>query len=118
MQTLSACGHSRVDSTEAADDARKFGLRPGALGDYSDSLNRIFKAFHQANPAGRVIALEEPHLLNSSRFATFNKGSDAIVDSYNSVLVEPADGWGGVATAVLDVITAGAKPQRHSSGSL
>ncbi|SDL62699.1 SGNH/GDSL hydrolase family protein [Arthrobacter sp. ok362] len=120
-------------------DARMFGPCQEPLRDYAQALDTIFRAFHQANSAGRVVVVQQPHLLDYSRFEPANKGSDAIVDAYNSVLVETAGKWVGVdvadvagwdphtmldgdtvhpnhlgheylANAVLDVITARARP--------
>lgn len=80
-------------------DARMFGPCPERLMDYAQALDTIFKAFHQAKPAGTIIAVQQPHLLDYSRFEPANMGSNAIVDAYNAVLVESAGKWAGVDVA-------------------
>jgi len=64
-------------------DARLDGASPAALESYTAALQVIFGAFYDVNPAGRTIAVEQPHLIDYSLHARHNRGSDAAIDAFN-----------------------------------
>ncbi|MBA3524971.1 MAG: SGNH/GDSL hydrolase family protein [Geodermatophilaceae bacterium] len=92
--TASADVHSRLRGEPAPvsrqylvmtglNDARLHGASPEALESYAVALLAIFRAFHGANPAGRTVAVEQPHLIDYSLYPPHNRGSDAVVDAFN-----------------------------------
>ncbi|MCQ6273256.1 SGNH/GDSL hydrolase family protein [Pseudarthrobacter sp. R1] len=95
-------------------DLRLGGGSPSSLQQYEDALRTIFGAVRQASPEALVVALAQPHLLDFSLHAPHNRGSNALVDTYNLtlrriaaahrgvVVVEP-DGWD--AASMLDADT-------------
>ncbi|WP_181884852.1 SGNH/GDSL hydrolase family protein [Arthrobacter sp. RT-1] len=95
-------------------DLRLGGDSPSSLEQYADALRTILGAFRQASPEAQVVALAQPHLVDFSLHAPHNRGSNALVDTYNLelrriaaahrgvVVVEP-DGWD--AASMLDADT-------------
>ncbi len=67
-------------------DARLHGVSSGALESYAAALRAIFDALGRASPAARTIAVEQPHLVDYSRHAPHDRGSDEILDTYNEQL--------------------------------
>ena len=85
-------------------DARLHGGSPAALDSYADSLQTIFSATTSADRVAFTVAVEQPHLVDYSRYPPHNRGSDAALDAYNQrlrlvasrhprVLVVATTGW-------------------------
>jgi lysophospholipase L1-like esterase len=71
-------------------DLRLGGDSPSALAEYAAALRTVLDAFRQAAPDALVVAILQPHLLDFSLYAPHNLGSNALVDTYNEVLVQVA----------------------------
>jgi lysophospholipase L1-like esterase len=95
-------------------DLRLGGDSASALTQYRASLRTILAACRDAAPDALVVALAQPHLLDFSLHAPHNRGSNALVDTYNDalrdasaaqpgVLVVEPDGWD--ASIMLDADT-------------
>jgi lysophospholipase L1-like esterase len=92
-------------------DLRLGGDAPSSLEQYVEALQAIFGAIRQSSPDALVVALAQPHLVDFRLHAPHNRGSNALVDTYNQelrrvaaahpgvVVVEP-DGWD--AASMLD----------------
>lgn len=71
-------------------DLRLGGDSASALAEYGAALRTVLDAFRRAAPEALVVAIVQPHLLDFSLYAPHNLGSNALVDSYNGVLVQVA----------------------------
>lgn len=80
-------------------DARFNGTDVKALAAYADALTVIFEAFQAANPDGRIVAVEQPHLRDYSWHAPYDNGSDVAVDAYNERLREAVARYSSVVLA-------------------
>ena len=67
-------------------DARLYGDIPDPQADYAEALATIFKAFAATSSRAAVIAVEQPYLVDYSQHGPHNKGSNALVDTYNGIL--------------------------------
>lgn len=85
-------------------DARLHGAGRDAVDSYAAALEAIFQAFDDARPTGLTVAVEQPHLIDYSRFAPHNRGSGVAIDAYNlrlravarkfpNVLLATVAGW-------------------------
>lgn len=76
-------------------DARLHGTDPAGLAAYSVALDVILRALRSAGPEARIIAVQQPHLLDYSQYTPHDQGSSDIVDRYNEQLrrscAAPAD---------------------------
>lgn len=78
-------------------DARLHGQDPAGLDAYARALDVILGAFGSVSPGVRIIAVEQPQLLDYSLHAPHDRGSSEIVDRYNDRLRRSCTGRPGVA---------------------
>lgn len=85
-------------------DLRLHGGDPAALNDYAGALRRILTTLQRTSPESAVLILAQPHLVEFGLHAPHNRGSNQLIDRYNTVLqgcsaeytralVVEADGW-------------------------
>src|SRR5688572_17460516 len=55
-------------------DARRYGDSAEALDTYAVALKSIFDEFSRASPAARLLAVEQPHLLDYSLYPPHDRG--------------------------------------------
>lgn len=67
-------------------DARLYGASPVALRSYCAAVQAVFGAIARAHPAALTVAVEQPHLMDYSRHAPHDIGSDEVLDAYNARL--------------------------------
>ncbi len=67
-------------------DARLHGGSSVALHSYGGALETIFTSLEAAKPAARVVAVEQPDLVNYSLHAPHDRGSHQILAAYNDQL--------------------------------
>lgn len=72
-------------------DARLHGLSSTGLQEYASAISRILRTFRKTSPDALVVAVEQPHLIDYSRFPPHNHGSDRAVDLYNAILKRATD---------------------------
>jgi len=73
-------------------DARRYGDSAEALVAYAMAMESIFAALGRATPAARVIAVEQPPLLDYSLYPPHDRGSNDILVAYNDRLRSVASG--------------------------
>lgn len=83
-------------------DVRLFGADYDAGRRYGIALDSIFGAFRAVGPQAVIVAVEQPHLRDFSRFAPHNAGSNALVDQSNAVLRQMAADWNVRVASVSD----------------
>ena len=74
-------------------DARLYGEQATALTGYETALAGMFTNFARRSPRARVIAVEQPPLLDYNQHAPFDNGSDALIERYNRCLRKVAAGF-------------------------
>jgi len=67
-------------------DARLHGEDPAGLDAYTRALDIILGALGAVSPSSRVVAVEQPHLLDYSLHSPHDRGASDIVDRYNDRL--------------------------------
>ena len=80
-------------------DLRLGGDTPSYLGQYADALRTVLAGFSEAAPDALVVAIAQPHLLDFSLHAPHNRGSNALVDTYNELLRRVAGEYSQVVVA-------------------
>jgi lysophospholipase L1-like esterase len=83
-------------------DVRLYGSAPDAGRRYGNALDSIFGAFRAAGHEAAIVAVEQPHLRDFSRFAPHNAGSNTLVDRSNAVLRQVAADWNVQIASVTD----------------
>lgn len=83
-------------------DARMHGPSTTALRRYATALAAIFRVLRKTNGDATIIAVEQPYLIDYSRHAPHNIGSDAAVDAYNAYLREVAAAHPATRLAAVD----------------
>lgn len=81
-------------------DLRLGGESPSSARQYATALRRILAAFRRTSPKALVVAVAQPYLVDFSLHAPHNRGSNALIDRYNSVLRRAAAEHHFVALAV------------------
>ncbi|MEV7605900.1 SGNH/GDSL hydrolase family protein [Paenarthrobacter sp. NPDC089322] len=67
-------------------DLRLGGDSSSSFGLYSGALDTILTALGTTAPLARVFVVAQPHLLDFSRHAPHNRGSNLLIDTYNEEL--------------------------------
>lgn len=83
-------------------DLRLGGDSARTLLEYAAALRSILDAFGRAAPDALVVAIAQPHLVDFSLHSPHNRGSNALVDTYNAALRDVAAAQPGVVVAEPD----------------
>lgn len=83
-------------------DLRLFGTEPSALSGYSAALRRILTTLRRTSPSSLMIAVAQPYLVDFSLHPPHNRGSNTLIDEYNSVLRRACAEYSRVALAEAD----------------
>ena len=67
-------------------DARLYGKAREGLARYAEALRSIVEACRSSAPLATIVVVEQPHLLDYSRYPPHDQGSDDAVDLYNAAL--------------------------------
>lgn len=80
-------------------DLRLGGESPSAARHYAAALQSVLAAFTRASPNAVVVAVGQPYLIDFSLHAPHNRGSNTLIDRYNSALARAAAGCPRIAVA-------------------
>lgn len=83
-------------------DLRLHGDDPSGLSLYAAALRRILTILRRTSPHSSVVAVAQPYLADFSLHAPHNRGSNPLIDRYNSVLRRTAAGYSRVGLAEPD----------------
>lgn len=83
-------------------DLRLFGADPLALSGYSAALRRILTTLRRTSPNSLTVAVAQPYLVDFSLHPPHNRGSNTLIDEYNSVLRRSCAEYSRVALAEAD----------------
>lgn len=67
-------------------DGRFSGGAGDALAAYADAVDTVLTTVRRAAPTAAVAVVEQPHLVDYSRYHPYDNGSDAVLDAYNAAL--------------------------------
>lgn len=83
-------------------DLRLHGEESFALSAYSGALRRILTALRRTSPNSLVVAVAQPYLVDFSLYPPHNRGTNTLIDEYNSVLRRTCAEYSRAAPAEAD----------------